>query len=185
MKKLTFFHWLIIALILVLIINTVTHFTHPAYKFYRENFEQLRESNEVFEKRVLTEVVTAIVTNSSFRSSSVVTNVSISQTSSVSSVMRGESVATNSTYSLDFRFFVSQSLPCFEYQGRSYFLTDDFYGSPLIYISPTIVKTSTSTFVQPLRSAAAKPPAVSPPSEKKNTLDFETLLKYNGIKTDK
>lgn len=60
MARLNLNQVLAIALIGATVFNSVQHFTHPAYKYYVDNFRKLRQDFEEFKTRVSLEFVPAI-----------------------------------------------------------------------------------------------------------------------------
>ena len=121
---------------LALLVNTWVHYTHPAYSHYVETSRHIDERFEKMRKQMFDDIVPFV-------------KFAVSHTNDLA----GVSSSSNSVTSLirekflDFRFFSFNYQPFFEYQGHSYRLGDLFLGSPLVYISPTLIQTVTDRFI--------------------------------------
>lgn len=136
------FKFLIIALIIVLIINSVLHFTHPAYKYYSSNVDQFRSDYNDFVRKVQDDFIPCILqygSNVQSRASSVITNSISSLSSSASSVI---SSTSKTIQTIKGRYFVCGK-PYFESYDYHFTFTigDDFLGSPIVDIRPTCLLT--------------------------------------------
>lgn len=143
------------ALVLALVVNCIIHFNSPAYKFYRENMQVLRNDVYDFQEKIKYEFVPAILEVASNRVvSTSPASVSVSSSSSVSSSLPLLSdtnlVARSRLFNLDFLWFNSGGVNGFELDGVRYFVGDSLFGSVIRSITPTIVVTDDYQFVRPL-----------------------------------
>lgn len=140
---------LVFLLIGLLIVNTVVHFSHPAYRFYRQNCEQLknqvesvalalRSDYDVFTKRVQVDFVPSILTVFSNRCD-------------VASVFSNRCDVVGSTdYKPDIitaRYFVAGGKGWLDYDGWQYTAGDDFFGYTILEVRPSLVITDGRVFV--------------------------------------
>lgn len=133
------FKILLLVLVLVLIANTVLHFTHPAYRYYTQNVSQFRSDYNDFVRRVQHDFIPVILSVSSNRvyssSTSFVTN-------SLSSASRDQVPS-----SVDARYFVAGGRPGFTFNNFNFFQGDDFYGYTILDVRPTIIITDGRVFL--------------------------------------
>lgn len=123
---------LVIFVIILLAINTVSHISSPVYKFYRENISRIDKSNEQFRNEIRLELIPAITNlafnldHTSFSTSSLSTN---SCASSLSTPIQLP------VRSLEFTYFVSDSIPYVSIGGFTFRIGDNFDSSPIVNIS--------------------------------------------------
>lgn len=140
-----------VVLILALVFNALVHLSSPAYRYYKENFENVRKSFRDFETKVKVDFVPSIfemITNR-VSASSVVTNFISSAgsfTNSVSSVASKDPIQK-----VELQFVYSFQDGSFYYDGFFYREGDDFFGSKITKITPTYFKTETSIYSKPLK----------------------------------
>lgn len=148
LNSFTSLHWLILILLIFIGYNAYVHVSSPAYKYYQENFKILESRFFDFEKRVSTEFVPALIKYQSNLFERVKFD---SPSQNLSS-----SLPTNLVSSaINFHYFTSGDLPHFTFDHHNYSLGDFFFGSPILFISPTLIKTSSSVFVKELRQYKA------------------------------
>lgn len=137
------FKLLILVLVVVLIINTVLHFTHPAYKYYTDNVRQFRSDYNDFVRQVRSDFIPTILQVSSNRyqrveTSSSSSNVVVETSSSSSSVI---------PTSVDARYFSANGDGYFCFNGWTFKKGDDFYGYTILDVRPTLIITDGRVFL--------------------------------------
>lgn len=130
---------LVIALILALVVNTVTHFTHPAYSFYRDNMDALYSRQSEFEDKVKSEFIPAfekLITNqvNVIRSPSSLISPTVSP-----SVPLSDNLIQSRKIAYD--YFLYNGSPCFRYHGWCYFVGSFFYGRRIVTVYPEMIVT--------------------------------------------
>ena len=128
------------AIFLALVVNSIVHYTSPVYRYYQENVKHVNDQYSDLRKRLLTELVPFVQFSLTNRHDSV------NSVGSLSSL----SVSTNSVpldMYLDFSFVVSGGDASMFFADHAYRLGDLFLGSPLVYISPTLVQTVERRFI--------------------------------------
>lgn len=144
---------LVFLLIGLLIVNTVVHFSHPAYRFYRQNCEDLKKQVEsaalslrsdydVFTKRVQVDFVPSILTVFSNRCefASVSSNGTVGVVGSSSGDDYKPDIITA-------RYFVAGGKGWLDYDGWQYTAGDDFFGYTILEIRPSLVITDGRVFI--------------------------------------
>lgn len=154
--------WMIIALIIVLIINTIAHLSHPAYKFYRESAAANDKKYDDFVSRVEKEFAPAII--------SAVSNISISAGASTSapvapvsaSAVLGQSPADGVGGGFDgaISYFVFQGRAYIRYGNNNLTVGDVLWGDIITRITPSTVFCRRSTFLIPPEKPVAPVPDV-------------------------
>ena len=132
---------LAVAIFLALVVNTIVHYTSPVYRYYENNVKRVNDQYSDLRKRLLTELVPFVQFSLTNRHDSAVNSVG-----SLSSL----SVSTNAVpldMFLDFSFVVSGGDASMFFADHAYRLGDLFLGSPLVYISPTLVQTVERRFI--------------------------------------
>ena len=132
---------LAIAIFLALVVNTIVHYTSPVYRYYENNVKRVNDQYSDLRKRLLMELVPFVQFSLTNRHDS-----SVNSVGSLSSL----SVSTNAVpldMYLDFSFVVSGGDASMFFADHAYRLGDLFLGSPLVYISPTLVQTVERRFV--------------------------------------
>lgn len=166
--RLSLNQYLQLALVLVLAINSVQHFTSPVYREYNRLCSlvarQSEESNRIFFDRTFpafTNYVCAIASDLS--SASVVNSNYCASVSSPDSRMVDHKDVRQSAQNEKGGLVVSSyrinGVDGFYYQGFDYRVGDMFFGSPIVYLSPTFVKTVDSYFV--LRQDVVSPAVIT------------------------
>lgn len=121
------------------VINTVMHFTHPAYKYYKQNISKvesrLSDRQEKFEKKIIGDFLPAI-----YQSISNSYRVVEGSPSSVS-VLPQAKTEHRVVKQLDASFYIFRGVPCIEYNGITFQVGDNFDGSAIISVSPMMVRT--------------------------------------------
>ncbi len=131
---------LAVAIFFALVVNTIVHYTSPVYRYYENNVKRVNDQYSDLRKRLLTELVPFVQFSLTNRHDSV------NSVGSLSSL----SVSTNAVpldMYLDFSFVVSGGDASMFFSDHAYRLGDLFLGSPLVYISPTLVQTVERRFV--------------------------------------
>lgn len=144
MARLNLNQVLAIALIGATVFNAYQHFTHPAYKYYVDNFRKLREDFDAFKTRVSLEFVPAI--SNSFASAA---QVSISnQVLLISRTQKGIFSPANSPANQEkskppnfkFRRYFEISGTRFVMLGDTWYKEGDVVlGLPILGITPDVV----------------------------------------------
>lgn len=132
---------LAVAIFLALVVNSIVHYTSPVYRYYQENVKHVNDQYSDLRKRLLTELVPFVQFS--------LTNRHVSSVNSVGS-LSSLSVSTNSVpldMYLDFSFVISGGDASMFFADHVYRLGDLFLGSPLVYISPTLVQTVERRFI--------------------------------------
>lgn len=151
MKRLNTNQVLQLVLIIALIVNAVIHFTSPSYRYYRENFDQVKKGVVDFERKVKTDFVPAILTLATNRNFIVVSNsVSVSDTVKISAPLLSDTNSVSRLMSLDFRWFQGPRGYGFDLDGFHYHVGDVLFGSVIRSISPTMVVTDDYQFIKPI-----------------------------------
>lgn len=169
----TFSRGQLMAVVVVLAtgLNVVTHFTHPAYRYYREFSRAQAEKFDALEKRIKSDFVPAIMFAVSNRPSAVASpfsSISHSPPPSVGSVP-SSSPAGQVVYGSDvrkdvkLRFSSVNGVP-FVTVNDTVHLTigDDFFGEPIRRITPTCLFTDSAVYLY-----------VDPPKREKTQLKQE------------
>lgn len=132
---------LAVAIFLALVVNSIVHFTSPVYRYYQENVRRVNDQYSDLRKRLFTDLVPFVQYSLTNRHDS-----SVNSVGSLSSL----SVSTNAVpldMYLDFSFVVSGGDASMFFADHAYRLGDLFLGSPLVYISPTLVQTVERRFI--------------------------------------
>lgn len=130
-------------------VNTVIHFTHPAYKYYKQNISlvenRLNERQEKFEKKILADLLPAIYQSISNSYRVVKADASASQSPyiSISPEVKNERRALKQ---LDASFYLFRGVPCIEYNGITFKVGDNFDGSAITCVSPMMVRTELADY---------------------------------------
>lgn len=140
----------LLVLCVLVLIDIVTHFTHPAYKYYRTFCTNLEKRNTAFQDQIKRDFVPAITLFAS--------NVIASSSSPVSAspVVVSASSAVPSTpqlssSSINARFFFYRGFPYIDLNGFYYTLGDNFDGSEIQVLTPVVLKTSIGSYsISPL-----------------------------------
>lgn len=157
-RNLSLRDWLLIALILCILFNSIHHISSPAYRYYTEQCKKFDADYNNFVNKVRDSFVPALYSNQvyvirrcvqEYLSTNAV--VQSSDTFAVSSFLKsGLNSYTNSStrcVNLNFKYGRFDDSQIFTYQDRVYFIGDDFYGSTITYISPTLVKTDDALYL--------------------------------------
>ena len=131
---------LAVLIFLALVVNTIVHFSSPVYRYYENNVKRVNDQYSELRKRLLTELVPFVQFSLTNRHDSV------NSVGSLSSL----SVSTNAVpldMYLDFSFVISGGDASMFFSDHVYRLGDLFLGSPLVYISPTLVQTVERRFI--------------------------------------
>lgn len=154
--KLTLNQVLLVGVFLALVVNTIVHFTSPAYRYYKQNLEHLQNGVNDFERKVALQFVPAVLalTNSLGRSDTVATN-SFSVVAGTSLPLLSQTNSP-SLFNLDFKFFTVGGQMGFSCDGVNYFEGDSFFGSSIRLVTPTMIVTDQYQFVRPLLSEKNK-----------------------------
>ena len=132
---------LAVLIFLALVVNTIVHFSSPVYRYYENNVKRVNDQYTDLRKRLLTELVPFVQFSLTNRHDS-----SVNSVGSLSSL----SVSTNAVpldMYLDFSFVISGGDASMFFADHAYRLGDLFLGSPLVYISPTLVQTVERRFI--------------------------------------
>lgn len=140
------FKILVFLLFVVVLVNSIIHFNHPAYKFYRENVKQFRSDYNDFVRQVRLELVPSILMVASNNNNSVSSLVSPALLPSVSSSSSAASSSSSDSF-LDCRFFKTGGRSYIEYNNNYFTDGDDFFGYTILEVRPTIVITDGRVFV--------------------------------------
>ena len=136
-----------LALVLALVVNALVHFQSPAYRYYQENVTRLNGDYQTFEKRIFSDLVPFILSQKTNTNESV--SLTIDKTSSAPSDSSSVSSSSTTNYthiSISYSYAGSFG-SCFTFEDRFYKVGDDFFGSPITYISPTLVRTSNDVYI--------------------------------------
>lgn len=126
------------------IINTVIHFTHPAYKYYKQNISKveskLLDRQEKFEKKIVGDFLPAIyqAISNSYR----VVNGSAPSAPAITQIKSEQRPLRQ----LDASFYLFRGAPCIEYNGITFQVGDNFDGSAITSVSPLLVRTEFSDY---------------------------------------
>lgn len=147
-----------VVVVLATVLNVITHFTHPAYRYYKEFSQAQVERFEALEKRIKSDFVPAIMFAVSNRSvstgvASPFSSTSPSLPSSVGSLPSSSS-AVPVVYGGDvrkdvkLRFSSVNDVP-FVTVNDTVHLTigDDFFGEPIRRITPTCLFTDSAVYL--------------------------------------
>lgn len=132
---------LAVLIFLALVVNTIVHFSSPVYRYYENNVKRVNDQYSDLRKRLLTELVPFVQFSLTNRHDS-----SVNSVGSLSSL----SVSTNAVpldMYLDFSFVIAGGDASMFFADHVYRLGDLFLGSPLVYISPTLVQTVERRFI--------------------------------------
>lgn len=130
----------ILAVLLIAIIgfNCYVHFSSPIIHDFNSFASELRRDNDIFKSKIVNDfipAITAIATN----------RVGVASSVSGYSPFKVENLPV-SLGIIDGRFFVCGSRSGFYWDDRSFFVGDDFFGFPILGVSPTIVTTAQGFF---------------------------------------
>lgn len=145
-----------VVLILATVLNVIMHFTHPAYRYYKEFSRAQAERFDALEKRIRADFVPAIMSAVSNRSSAVASpfaSITPSLPSSVGS-SPSSSAAVPVVYGGDvrkdvkLRFSSVNDVP-FVTVNDTVHLTigDDLFGEPIRRITPTCLFTDSAVYL--------------------------------------
>lgn len=145
-----------VVLILATVLNVVMHFTHPAYRYYREFSRAQAEKFDALEKRIRADFVPAIMSAVSNRSAAVASPFSSAAPSLSSSVglFSSSSPAVPVVYGGDvrkdvkLRFSSVNDVP-FVTVNDTVHLTigDDLFGESIRRITPTCLFTDSAVYL--------------------------------------
>lgn len=162
MKNINKTHLLIYLLILSLIFNSVIHFTHPSYNYYKQNITKLNEELEAFKNQVvftfvpaLNSIATNISTDVSFSIVSNHLSKISNKISSESSILVNEKkflVQNNETdYNeilvKDYKYMIACGKEYVQLYGKIYSFGDFILGERIIYIDAMLTKTKNYNFI--------------------------------------
>ena len=157
--KLTLNQILQLALVFVIAVNCIQHFTSPVYREYNKLCSivanQSAEANRIFFDRTFptfTNYVHALrlsaSTNTFDVASTVCSDVSNDKPISVDHKdIRDRAMPSGKGKGLPISFYRYNGVEGFYYEGFDYRVGDMFFGSPIVFVSPTFVKTVDSYFV--------------------------------------
>lgn len=114
--------------------NSYLHFISPAYRYYTESIKSLRSDFDKFKSTIESDFLPAVYF--------IATNSHVV----VSSPVAPARDSNGSLGILDASFFICQGRRGFVFNGYVFFAGDDFFGYPILGISPTIVTTSQGFF---------------------------------------
>lgn len=139
--------WLVIALVAALLFNAFVHWTNPAYRYYVDNVDLFRKDYKTFVDQVRLEFVPAIMSVATNQPATVV------YTNQINGVVLKDTVKSDN---VDEIIKEEKDLPVFfwrmnntvgvEYNGFRFLPGDNFFGSEIVYIDPTLLQTKTHTF---------------------------------------
>lgn len=133
----------VIAILLTgaLLVNAAIHFTHPSYKYYKQNVARLDSEFKEFRERVQNEFVPAVML--------IATNINALAVLSSSPgfatnalVLASQPIQPPQPQDVDCHYFVCQGRRGFKYQGFPFFVGDTFFGEEILAVDPTCFKTS-------------------------------------------
>lgn len=145
-----------VVLILATVLNALMHFTHPAYRYYKEFSRAQAEKFDALEKRIRADFVPAIMSAVSNRSAAVASPFSSASPSlpSSSGSFPSSSPAVPVVYGSDVRKdvklrFASVNDVPFVTVNDTVHLTigDDFFGEPIRRITPTCLFTDSAVYL--------------------------------------
>lgn len=139
-----------VVVVLATVLNVITHFTHPAYRYYREFSQAQAEKFDALEKRIKSDFVPAIMFAVSNRAAAVAppslpsSNGSLPSSSSAFPVVYGGDVRKD----VKLRFSSVNDVP-FVTVNDTVHLTigDDFFGEPIRRITPTCLFTDSAVYL--------------------------------------
>lgn len=161
-----------VVVVLATVLNVITHFTHPAYRYYKEFSRAQAEKFDALEKRIRADFVPAIMFAVSNRSNAAVASPFSSSSPSLPSSIGSfpsSSPAIPVVYGGDvrkdvkLRFSSVNDVP-FVTVNDTVHLTigDDFFGEPIRRITPTCLFTDSAVYLY-----------VDPPKQEKTQLKRE------------
>lgn len=145
-----------IVVVLATVLNVITHFTHPAYRYYKEFSRAQAEKFDALEKRIKSDFVPAIMFAVSNRIAAVASPFSSAALSLPASV--GSSPLSSSAVPVVYggdvrkdvklRFSSVNDVP-FVTVNDTVHLTigDDFFGEPIRRITPTCLFTDSAVYL--------------------------------------
>lgn len=141
---------LLFAVLVAVLLDLGVHFTHPAYKNYKQNLQVLRhglaDAKEEFRRDFAYPICQAVTNRAySMLSPSVVAS-SGCTTWNNSPDNVGSNIVTRKVVKIDFRWFSSCGVEYFTYRHHHYKVGDDFFGSPILTVSPTYITTVACDF---------------------------------------
>lgn len=147
-SKFTPNHWLLFAIAVGLFFDAIVHLQHPAYRFYKSNLSSLRSDVEVFKRQIRAEFVPSM--------ESLISNVTVIAEGRYKAftddgvdefVDEEESTVEHAApSSLSGDFYLASHTPMVRIDGWDYRLGDDYLGEPIVYLSPSVVRTSHKTY---------------------------------------
>ena len=157
-------HLILVLLLLAVVVNSVIHYTSPAYRYYREAVNGLRSDYTKLRKQLLVDLLPTLQLALTNKTSTV----SYSSTTSFTSTDSLVTVDTTTnclplTSFLSFDFFSVSNSPGFSFNGRTYAVGDLFLGSPVVFVSPTFIKTVERNYIH---SSLSSNKLTSPKSKK-------------------
>lgn len=114
--------------------NSYLHFSSPAYRYYKESITSFRSDFDKYK---------SIIQNDFLPSVYFLATNSHAVVSSPAAPIRD---SNGSLGILDASFFICQGRRGFVFNGFEFFVGDDFFGYPILGISPTLVTTSQGFF---------------------------------------
>lgn len=132
---------LAVSIFLALVVNSCVHYTSPVYRYYQDNVKHVNDQYLELRKRLLSELVPFVQLSLTNRH-----EFSVNSVGTFSSL----SVSTNAVpldMYLDFSFVLAGGEGVLFFSDHAYRLGDLFLGSPLVYISPTLVQTVERRFI--------------------------------------
>lgn len=152
---------LVISLVVALVANIYTHYTHPAYRFYEENIKQLENDFIDYKKKVASEFIPALIemqSNIVLYASSSIPQLSAASNeqkaaTNISELVTYKELELERKISIeDYSHFSANGVRYVTMRGRHYRLGDRVMGEEIKYIDDFITKTETYVFMNDNKS---------------------------------
>ena len=141
----------VIALLLIfaLLINAAIHFSHPSYRFYRQNISRLDSEFKAFRDRVQNDFVPALMfVATNLTSTAVAVSSELLPTAeSADTVLPDKKVKPVEPKEVDCFFFVVGGRRAIYYQGFPFFVGDSFRGGEIVSIDASSFRTVDGLFL--------------------------------------